>query len=149
MRSAEFFPGIFPCLCVVRLAAGAGAASVPPAPTCVTLRRPVASRSRSLSVPLVPRWCRTRPHILVALRHPSQKTSTIGQRNLSAKMADARRDNIGWKNPRDTQPTADRATDFTPSTCLLQSEAPPSRAARPTCRIRSTPSHQFGGLVFR
>ena len=33
-----------PCLCVVRLAAGAGAASVPPAPTCVLHPRLIASR---------------------------------------------------------------------------------------------------------
>ena len=75
-----FFSFIFLCSSprhtVNHLATGAGAASVPPAPPCVPLRRLVASKSKGVPVLLVPRWRRSRPPILLATRHPSQKTST-------------------------------------------------------------------------
>ena len=84
----NFFPGLFQSLRVVHLAAGTGAESVPLAPSCVHLRRPVVSRGRSgFPVLLVPRRRRSRPHILVATR--TNMEEIMGQRISTTKMAHA------------------------------------------------------------
>ena len=58
-----------------------------------------------------------RDHISVWIR----KWKCAGWLNPVTKMAHAQGRKIRWKNPGDTQPTADRATDLTQSTCLATS----------------------------
>ena len=109
------FPELFPSLRVVRVVVGTGAASVP-------------FRSDALSPPEVrvssPSGTTT---ATIATTYLSKDQceyrggKIFGQRISITKMAHARRSRIRWKNSGDVQPTADRATDFTSSTCLLQS----------------------------
>ena len=59
----------------------------------------------------------------IPVRRPARiwRWRCIGHRTSMTKMTHARRSKIRWTNPRDFQPTADRATDFMPHHSMLSS----------------------------